>query len=562
MLTAYCLYLSVHTQIITMKHLIFAVASLFMLGPLMSQDIQIIPKPESVIPNNQSFVLSANTKIVGSMPEKAANSIDFFNQYLAAYYDFQPATDSAASDKKGNVIFFQMEAPASGDTIGAYRLHVSKDSILITASNEQGLFYGMQTLIQLLPTTAATTLSVPGVDVRDAPQLGYRGMMLDCGRHFMPVEFVKKFIDYLALHKLNTFHWHLTEDQGWRIEIKKYPKLTQIGAWRNGTIIGHHPGTGNTDQKAGGFYTQEQIKDVVQYAADRYITIIPEIEMPGHASAAIAAYPELSTFPNQSTEIAQNTPWAGPNTGKQVQQTWGVFPDVFVPSNNTFKFLEDVLDEVMALFPSKYIHIGGDECPKDYWKKSAYCQQLMKNAGLSNEEELQSYFIKTIEKYVVSKGHQIIGWDEILEGGLAPQATVMSWRGEKGGIEAAKQDHHVIMSPNTYMYFDYAQNKPSDSLTIGGFLPISKVYSFHPYPAALPASQHSYILGVQANLWTEYIASPAKAEYMIFPRISALSEVGWSDPAKKDYQDFKNRLQTELQRYQLWGVNYCKNWDM
>lgn len=545
-----------------MKHLIFAVASLFMLGPLMSQDIQIIPKPESVIPNNQSFVLSANTKIVGSMPEKAANSIDFFNQYLAAYYDFQPTTDSAASDKKGNVIFFQMEAPASGDTIGAYRLHVSKDSILITASNEQGLFYGMQTLIQLLPTTAATTLSVPGVDVRDAPQLGYRGMMLDCGRHFMPVEFVKKFIDYLALHKLNTFHWHLTEDQGWRIEIKKYPKLTQIGAWRNGTIIGHHPGTGNTDQKAGGFYTQEQIKDVVQYAADRYITIIPEIEMPGHASAAIAAYPELSTFPNQSTEIAQNTPWAGPNTGKQVQQTWGVFPDVFVPSNNTFKFLEDVLDEVMALFPSKYIHIGGDECPKDYWKKSAYCQQLMKNAGLSNEEELQSYFIKTIEKYVVSKGHQIIGWDEILEGGLAPQATVMSWRGEKGGIEAAKQDHHVIMSPNTYMYFDYAQNKPSDSLTIGGFLPISKVYSFHPYPAALPASQHSYILGVQANLWTEYIASPAKAEYMIFPRISALSEVGWSDPAKKDYQDFKNRLQTELQRYQLWGVNYCKNWDM
>jgi hexosaminidase len=260
--------------------------------------------------------------------------------------------------------------------------------------------------------------------------------------------------------------------------------------------------------------------------------------------------------------VPEHTTWAGSTSGKQVQQTWGVFPDVFVPSNNTFKFLQDVIDEVMALFPSKYIHIGGDECPKDYWKKSDYCQQLMKNAGLQNEEELQSYFIKNIEKYVVSKGHQIIGWDEILEGGLAPQATVMSWRGEKGGIEAAKQNHHVIMSPNTYLYFDYAQNKPSDSLTIGGFLPISKVYSFQPYPTALPADQHSFILGVQANLWTEYIASPAKAEYMIFPRISALSEVGWSKASAKNYDDFKVRLQTELQRYQLWGVNYCKNWDM
>lgn len=545
-----------------MKHFFLAVASLFMLGSAMSQDIHIIPEPESVTPNNQSFVLSANTKIVGSMPEKSANSIDFFNQYLSSYYQFQPAAADAKTNKKENIIYFQMLAPVAGDTTGAYTLHVNKDSIVIKAANEQGLFYGMQTLIQLLPTTAATSLQIPGVDIQDAPRMGYRGMMLDCGRHFMPVAFVKKFIDYLALHKLNTFHWHLTEDQGWRIEIMKYPKLTQVGAWRNGTIEGHHPGTGNTDEKTGGFYTQEQIKDVIKYAADRYITIIPEIEMPGHASAAIAAYPQLSAFPNQSTEIAANTPWAGPRTGKQVQQTWGVFPDVFVPSNNTFKFLEDVLDEVMALFPSKYIHIGGDECPKDYWKKSEYCQQLMKNLGLKNEEELQSYFIKTIEKYVVSKGHQIIGWDEILEGGLAPQATVMSWRGEKGGIAAARQNHHVIMSPNTYMYFDYAQNKPSDSLTIGGFLPISKVYSFHPYPKELPASQHSFILGVQANLWTEYIKTPSKVEYMIFPRMSALSEVGWSDPAKKDYQDFKNRLQTELQRYQLWGVNYCKNWDM
>jgi len=545
-----------------MKHLLLSALSLFMLGQAMSQDIHIIPEPESVTPNNQSFVLSAGTKILGSMPQKAKNSIDFFNQYLSSYYQFQPVQGDSTSSAKGNVIYFQMQAPAQGDTIGAYTLHVSKDSVIIAAANEEGFFYGMQTLIQLLPTTVASTLTLPGVDIQDAPQLGYRGMMLDCCRHFMPVDFVKKFIDYLALHKLNRFHWHLTDDQGWRIEIKKYPKLTQMGAWRNGSIIGHYPGTGNDNQKTGGYYTQEQIREIVQYAADRYITIIPEIEMPGHASAAIAAYPELSTFPNQSTVVPDKTTWAGSTTGKQVQQTWGVFPDVFVPSNNTFKFLENVLDEVMALFPSKYIHIGGDECPKDYWKKSDYCQQLMKNAGLQNEEELQSYFIKNIEKYVVSKGHQIIGWDEILEGGLAPQATVMSWRGENGGIEAAKQNHQVIMSPNSYMYFDHAQNKPSDSLTIGGFLPISKVYSFHPYPEALPATQHSYILGVQANLWTEYIASPAKAEYMIFPRISALSEVGWSKASARNYDDFKTRLQTELQRYQLWGVNYCKNWDM
>lgn len=561
MLRPDCLYLEVHTQFITMKHLILGALSLFMLGQVMSQDIHIIPEPESVNPNGQSFVLSASTKILGSMPEKATNSIHFFSQYLASYYKFQPADANNAADSKGNVIYFQMQAPAQGDTIGAYTLHVSKDSVIIAAANEQGLFYGMQTLIQLLPTTVSSALTIPGVDIQDAPQLGYRGMMLDCCRHFMPVDFVKKFIDYLALHKLNRFHWHLTDDQGWRIEIKKYPKLTQVGAWRNGTIIGHHPGTGNDNQRTGGYYTQDQIKEIVQYAADRYITVIPEIEMPGHASAAIAAYPDLSAFPNQSTEIASNTPWAGPTTGKQVEQTWGVFPDVFVPSNNTFRFLENVLDEVMALFPSKYIHIGGDECPKDYWKKSDYCQQLMKNAGLENEEQLQSYFIKTIEKYVVSKGHQIIGWDEILEGGLAPQATVMSWRGQQGGIEAAKQNHHVIMSPNGYFYFDHAQSKPSDSLTIGGFLPISKVYSFHPYPEALPANQHQFILGVQANLWTEYIASPAKAEYMIFPRISALSEVGWSKPSVKNYDNFKTRLQTELQRYQLWGVNYCKNWD-
>ena len=545
-----------------MKHFFIYAVSLLALTTASSQDIRIIPEPATLIPNNQSFALSAQTKIKGSLPEKATNTIAFFNDYLSNYYQFQTTPADSATSKGCNIIYFQLKAPSTTDTVGAYSLHINKDSVVISSANEEGLFYGMQTLIQLLPTTQANTLQVPGVDIQDAPRLSHRGMMLDCSRHFMPITFVKKFIDYLALHKLNTFHWHLTDDQGWRIEIKKYPKLTEVGAWRNGTITGHHPGSGNTNTKTGGYYTQAQIKDIIAYASERYITIIPEIEMPGHASAAIAAYPELSTFPNQSTEINANTPWAGATTGKQVQQTFGVFPDIFVPSANTFKFLENVLDEVMDLFPSKYIHIGGDEAPKDYWKKSDYCQQLMKNAGLASEEELQSYFIKTIEEYVVSKGHQIIGWDEILEGGLAPQATVQSWRGEEGGIKAANMDHHVVMSPNSYMYFDYAQNKPSDSLTIGGFLPISKVYSFEPYPKALPASKHAYILGVQANLWTEYITSPAKAEYMIFPRIGALSEVAWSLPEKKNYADFKTRLQTELERYKLWGVNYCTNWDM
>lgn len=539
-------------------------ATFFIAGTAMSQDIHIIPEPASVKPNQQIFTLSAATHIAGSDSLKAAGSIAFFNDYLNEYYHFQPTAGKIAGTAKkavGNIIYFQLQAPKAGDTIGAYSLNVTKDSVVITSAHEEGLFYGMQSLIQLLPTTVASTLQLPGVAIQDAPRMGYRGMMLDCGRHFMPVSFVKKFINYLALHKFNTFHWHLTEDQGWRIEIKKYPKLTQIGAWRNGTIIGHHPGTGNDNQKSGGFYTQDQIRDIVKYAADRYITIIPEIEMPGHSSAAIAAYPELSAFPTESTEIAENTPWNGPRSGKQVQQTWGVFPDIYVPTKNTFKFLEDVLDEVMALFPGKYIHIGGDESPKDYWKKSAYCQQLIKNAGLKDEEGLQSYFIRTIEEYVVSKGHQIIGWDEILEGGLAPQATVMSWRGEAGGIEAAKQHHNVIMTPGTHMYFDHAQTKPADSLTIGGYLPIQKVYSYDPFPSELTAAQHGYIIGVQANLWTEYIPTPAKAEYMIFPRIGALSEVAWTDPKNKNYDDFKTRLQTEIQRYQLWGVNYCKKWD-
>ncbi|AYD46285.1 beta-N-acetylhexosaminidase [Arachidicoccus soli] len=541
-----------------MKHLLCAMAAICIFATSFAQNISIIPEPESVTPMQTIFSLSAeNTKILSSNAKKAEKTISFFNNYLKKYYGIELSKESS----RKNSIIFNLTPKQPNDTLGAYSLTVTDNSITIDASSEEGLFYGMQSLIQLLPTTASTTLNIPGVVIKDAPRLAYRGMMLDCGRHFMPADFVKQFIDYLALHKLNTFHWHLTEDQGWRIEIKKYPRLTEVGAWRNGTITGRYPGNGNDNQKTGGFYTQKQIREIVKYAADRYITIIPEIEMPGHSSAAIAAYPQLSCFPDQSTVINKNTTWAGSKDGKQVEQTWGVFPDVYAPTEYTFKFIENVLDEVIKLFPSKYIHIGGDECPKDYWNKSTYCQELMKNKGLKNAEELQSYFIQRIEKYLNSKGREIIGWDEILEGGLAPKATVMSWRGEEGGIAAAKQNHDVIMSPSGWMYFDHSQTKPEDSLTIGGFLPIQKVYNYNPYPNALTAAEHQHILGVQANVWTEYMSSPQKVEYMIFPRMAALAEVGWTEPANKNYESFKDRLQPEIARYRLWGANYCKDWD-
>ena len=328
---------------------------------------------------------------------------------------------------------------------------------------------------------------------------------------------------------MNYFHWHLTEDQGWRIEIKKYPKLTEVGAWRNGTIIGHYPGTGNDGIHYGGYYTQDEIKDVVAYAAKRYITIIPEIEMPGHSSAAIAAYPYLSCFPDEATKHNPRTAWAGDSTGKQVQQSWGVFPDVFCAGKeSTFKFLEDVLDEVMKLFPSKYIHVGGDECPKANWKRCPLCQKRIQDEHLKDEEGLQSYFIQRIEKYINSKGKILIGWDEILEGGLARNAVVMSWRGEAGGIAAARQKHKVIMTPGAWVYFDHAQSRNEDSVTIGGYLPLNKTYNYEPVSDSLTKEQGKYILGAQGNVWTEYMGNERKVEYMIFPRMSALSEVLWS----------------------------------
>jgi hexosaminidase len=503
--------------------------------------VSIIPQPAEVtMPKIAGkFAITQNTPIVldGSGLENSAN---FLNDYLQQVYGFKLKVQNKPSELPAiHLNFERLDHPIPG----AYTLEVKQLGVFISGDNETGAFYGVQSLLQLLPVEKSSRLSIPFVSINDYPRFGYRGMHLDVGRHFFPVEFVKRYIDYIALHKMNYFHWHLTEDQGWRIEIKKYPKLTSVGAWRPSTIIGHNPGIGNDSIRHGGFYTQEQVKEVVAYAAKRYITIIPEIEMPGHSSAALEAYPYLGCT-------------GGPY---KVQQKWGVFKDVYCAGNDSvFAFMQDVLNEVIPLFPAKYVHIGADECPKDSWKVCPKCQKRIKDLKLKDEHELQSYFVQRMEKYINSKGKTMIGWDEILEGGLAPNAVVMSWRGEQGGIDAAKQNHDVIMTPTTYVYLDYAQSKREDSLVIGGYLPLDKVYNYEPLPQELTPEQQKHILGAQANVWTEYMKTPRKVEYMIFPRMSALSEVLWSPKEKKNYTDFQKRLQTQFKRYDLWNANYSK----
>ncbi len=521
---------------------------------LSAQEVSIIPQPTQLTMGKGHFSIQPNTSIIlgSSGLEKSASFLQLYIQQI--YGVTLPISTKGIAT--GNIV---LRIKQLDHTIkGAYQMEVTNEYISIEASQPIGVFYGVQTLLQLLPVHKTTAINVPQLNIKDMPRFAYRGMHLDVGRHFFTIDFIKKYIDFIAMHKMNTFHWHLTEDQGWRIEIKKYPKLTQVGAYRNGTTIGRYPGTGNTNTVYGGYYTQDQIKEIVQYAAERYIDIIPEIELPGHSSAAIAAYPELSCFPNESTKHPAKTAWNGTTEGKQVQQTWGVFEDVYCPSETTFTFLENVFNEVIALFPYKYIHIGGDECPKDSWKRSAFCQQLIKEKNLKDEHSLQSYFIQRIEKYLNSKGKQIIGWDEILEGGLAPNALVMSWRGEKGGIVAAKQKHQVIMTPGEWVYFDHAQNKREDSVTIGGFTDLQKVYGYEPVPKGMSEEDAQYVLGAQANLWTEYITNSSKAAYMLFPRMSALSEVLWSSKENRNWPQFQERMQQQYKRYELWGTNFNK----
>ena len=476
-----------------------------------------------------------------------------------------PAWKSVANQLSvllGNKIGRQVAIETKGETKDAIKLMADKNiknaegyilkvnpyDITIRAASAAGVFYAMQTLNQLIPLSEEKSNSkrIPCVKIEDAPRFVYRGMNLDVGRHFFPVSFVKKYIDLLAMHKMNRFHWHLTEDQGWRIEIKKYPKLQEVAAYRKETLKGHYSDQPHQfdGKKYGGFYTQDEVREIVAYAQERFVTVIPEIEMPGHSQAALAAYPELGCTD-------------GPF---ETATKWGVFEEVYCPTEATFEFLENVLTEVMELFPSTYIHIGGDECPKSRWKTSKFCQDLIKKEGLKDEHGLQSYFINRIEKFLNANGRQIIGWDEILEGGLAPNATVMSWRGVKGGIEAAKQKHNVIMTPTSNCYFDYYQSRSEEEpLAIGGYLPLKQVYLYEPIPQELNAEEAKYVLGAQGNVWTEYISTPEQAEYMAFPRGIALAEVTWSPKPQRNYDDFATRLSRHMPRLDAINVNYANH---
>ena len=430
----------------------------------------------------------------------------------------------------------------------SYNLKIAPQGIDISGSDYAGVFYGLQTLVQILETTKINNSpAVTSVLIEDRPRFRWRGMLLDVARHMFPADFIKRYIDIIAAHKMNVFHWHLTEDQGWRMPIKKYPKLRDIAAWRKETLVGHYRDKPHQfDGKPyGGFYTEEEIKDIIDYASDRSVTIVPEIEMPGHATAALSAYPQLSCT-------------GGPHEAETV---WGVHKEVFCAGNEeTFDFLENVLEEVSQLFPGPYIHIGGDECPKTRWAECEKCQKRITDEGLKDEHELQSYFIKRIEKILEKFGKRLVGWDEILEGGLAPNAVVHSWRGMDGGIEAANAGHEVIMSPTTHVYFDYYQSedRENEPLAIGGYLPLSKVYEFEPVPHDIDKDKRHLILGGQANLWTEYIPTAKQAEYMLLPRVCALAEAVWSPKNKKDYAGFIDRLGDHLKRLDRKNLNYRK----
>jgi len=449
--------------------------------------------------------------------------------------------ESFTSDKKDIILRLQYEAEIHPE---GYELQITRDGIDLKASSPAGIFYGIQTVKQLVIQSPLNTIAIPAQTITDFPRFAWRGMHLDVSRHFMPKEFIKQYIDYLAFLKMNVFHWHLVDDQGWRIEIKQYPLLTEKGAFRKETLVGHYSDKPQKydGTRYGGFYTQEDIREIVFYAKERFITIVPEIEIPGHSQAAIAAYPELGCT----------------NDPVEVRTIWGISPYIYNAEESTFIFLQNVLDEVIDLFPSKYIHIGGDEALKDQWESSESVQNKMKALGIPDEQKLQSYFIGRIEEHLLKKGRNIIGWDEILEGSLAPTAAVMSWRGTEGGIEAAKHGHYVVMTPTDHCYFDYYQSKDSgEPLAIGGYLPVKKVYSYEPVPKKLSKDEAQYILGVQGNVWTEYMKTPEKVEYMIFPRIFAMSEIQWTLPENKNYKDFVKRVRSFESYLQSKEINYA-----
>ncbi len=501
----------------------------------------IIPKPLTLLPLGGSFAISNSVTIV--LEDKSLKKeSEFFRKQVKQLFNLDLKYGKMSGFEP--CIFISLDS--TGIASEGYELFVNRDGINLYGGRA-GIFYGLQSIVQLIQAgTTPNTLLVPSCSIIDHPRFAWRGMHLDVSRHFFPKENVKDYLRWMAMYKLNTFHWHLTDDQGWRIEIKKYPKLTSVGAFRKRTLVGHFSEEPDVydDQPHGGFYTQEEIKEVVRFADSLHITVVPEIEMPGHASAMIAAYPFLG-----------NT-----NAACEVQPTWGVFTQVLSPKDSTFQFLENVLTEVATLFPGKYIHIGGDECPKDEWKTSRFCQDLIRDKNLKDEHGLQSWFIQRIVTFLATKGKKTIGWDEILEGGLAEGAAVMSWQGEEGGIAAAKAHHNVVMTPGGFCYFDYYQSQNiGETLAIGGFLPIEKVYSYDPTPSSLNASEKQYIMGVQANMWTEYMATFERVQYMLFPRIAALAEVAWSSTSIKDFRSFVPRVTAHLQFYDKMHVNYSRS---
>jgi len=517
--------------------------------------LAVIPQPAAVTVGSGFFQLGNSTRVL-IQDTSSQEMVTLARHTVSAIFEWTGRTLMINEGQpRDNTIALRLIEGAT-DSTEKYRLDITRQGVTISASSGAGVFYGIQTLRHLLashtprdgrPETSGSAspsepVALPVAVIEDQPRFPYRGMHLDVGRHMYPVEFIKRYIDLIALYKMNTFHWHLTEDQGWRIEILKYPLLTQVGAYRSETMVEQNfdPYVGD-GIRYGGYYTQDQIRDVVAYAADRYVTIIPEIEMPGHSTAAIAAYPELGCT----------------NTQVAVASVWGVHENVFCPKEETFQFLEDVLSEVISLFPGPYIHIGGDEAPKTQWEASPIARSVIEREGLTDEHELQSYFIKRIETFLLSRNRRLIGWDEILEGGLAPEATVMSWRGVEGGIEAARQGHDVIMTPTSHVYFDYYQADPeTEPLAIGGFLPLSKVYEFDPVPSELTEQEARHILGAQGNVWTEYLKTPEQVEYMAFPRMLALSEVVWSPAGSRNWENFVQRLSRGLQLLDRIGVNY------
>ncbi|MGD2067551.1 MAG: beta-N-acetylhexosaminidase [Gemmatimonadota bacterium] len=539
----------------------------------------LVPAPARLEPADGAFTLGARTRIVLSDPTDAAlrHMAEAFAAPIRSVAGVPLPVEDGAGDAGGagssatDVIFFEVSGqrsagsppPAFDPASEAYTLTVGPGRIHVSSSTRPGLFRGFMALRQLLPPEVERGVrssapwgqvggpapapdvawSVPAVEIVDRPRFAWRGMHLDVGRHFFPVEFVKKYIDLLALHRMNVFHWHLTEDQGWRIQIDAYPRLTEVGSCRDETMVAKNfdPYVGDGERYCG-FYTKDEVREVVAYAAERHVTVVPEIEMPGHSLAALAAYPELAC-----TE--------GPF---EVGTSWGVFEDIYCPSEETFTFLETVLGEVMELFPSPWIHIGGDEAPKARWEQSDRAQEVIRREGLADEEELQSWFVRRIERFLSAHGRRLIGWDEILEGGLPPEATVMSWRGMEGGVEAARQGHDVVMTPTSHVYFDYYQADPPDGepLAIGGFTPLEEVYAFEPVPSELSPEEARRVLGAQGNVWTEYIESPGGVEYMALPRMAALAEVVWSPSDARDPEGFFLRLERHLERLRELGVRY------